>query len=137
MNGFLKLCSWVYGQEKYSNGFGFNYMPKDYKYIKQHAKIELVFSHSIYEVERVEQLKKNGLLVLRKNKNFAIKRFVVEICSCYEDKKLSSKIEYSISAGAQDNSLILYHVTNYSGRAMVYPLERITFLDLEYLKYIP
>lgn len=137
INEFWKLCSWVYGQKKYTHKFRFRDMSEDDVCVEQQGNIKLVFLHNIKEVERIEQLKETGSLVLRKNKNHAIKHFVVEIYGCYENKKAPMKTEYSISAGAQNDSLILYKVLKYSHESRVYPLENITFMDLQYLKNVP
>lgn len=116
INEFLKLCTWVYGQEKYTHDYHFGAKAQDSENLEKQAKI--------------------GFLILR-NQN-GMRGFEVEIYGCYKHYNNERFVtEYSISAGAEDNSLILYKSWIYPNDNWIYPLESITFLDRQYLNLVP
>lgn len=89
-----------------------------------------------YQLEHAEELYTTKLLHL--SKEHASEYFHVNVHICLGFKNGNFVTKYSISAGAQDNSIILYksHSRNRL-KGIVSPLEIITGINLEYLRIIP
>lgn len=107
----------MFGQETYRKKFRVSSVPEH------------------YQIEQAEELKTTKLLFLFKEDSS--RYFHVDVCTCLGFKDQKFVTQYSISAGAQDNSIILYESTEHNYIKGVSPLELITGINLEYLRIVP
>lgn len=115
MNRFIKLCTWVYGQEKYANNFR--------------------VSSVLYGYRNIKQLKKTAILKFLKLDHY--REFMVEVYICLGHINERVVTKYTVSAGTKDDTLILYKLERFKGVNFVYPLEMISNLDPQYLYLVP
>lgn len=92
-------------------------------------------SSVLYDYTNIEQLKKTAILKFFKLDHY--EEFIVEVYSCLGHKNERVVTKYSISAGTQDDTLILYKLEKSNGSNLVFPLEMISNLNPQYLHVVP